>query len=609
MILQALNRYYERASVHQLKATDATASIAPIGFEQKGIPFVLVVDASGELLQIDDTQTGEGKAKRARSFLVPQGTKKSVNVAANLLWGNAEYVLDIPDPKKLEDKQSKGKEAEYRKRLHEMHEAFAREITRRLGAVTDDPGVAAVLAYLKNINTERLSQERAWPEISGKNPNLTFRLASDTNDTPVFARPAVAMILRADTPLDTASAANGMGLCLVRGTRDTIERLHPAIKGVWGAQTSGANIVSFNLAAFNSYGKEQGANAPIGEQAAFNYTTALNHLLRRNSPNRIQVGDASTVFWASEKSPFEDSFAALFGAGDKDDPDRGAQALRGLFEATQTGVYLPADKDAHFYVLGLAPNAARIAVRFWQEGPVEDFALHIRRHFDDIAIARPDFEKPYLPLYRLLNSTALQNKGESVPPDLAGDTMRAILTGLPYPAMLLQAAIRRCRAEQQVNYPRAAAIKASVNRLIRHRQFNAKELAMSLDRNNMDPGYRLGRLFAALERIQSAAQPGINATIRDRYYGAGSSSPASVFPVLLRLKNHHLAKLGNPGLATWFEKLLGEIIDGLGDFPPQLSLREQGLFAIGYYHQQQDFFAGKSKSGPVTELNKSQGGN
>jgi CRISPR-associated protein Csd1 len=202
----------------------------------------------------------------------------------------------------------------------------------------------------------------------------------------------------------------------------------------------------------------------------------------------------------------------------------------------------------------------------------------------------------------LLNSTALQNKGENVPHDMAGETIRAILTGRPYPAMLLQAAVRRCRAEQQVNYSRAAIIKAAINRFIRHQQFHAKELDMSLDRSNTDPGYRLGRLFSALERVQSAAQPGINATIRDRYYGAASSSPASVFPVLLRLKNHHLAKLDG-GLATWYEKLFGEIVAGIADFPSQLSLKEQGLFAVGYYHQQHDFFTGKSKPESTPDFN------
>lgn len=609
MILQALDQYYERKVAHQSVSTDAAPSIAAAGFEHKEIPFVLALDASGALVQIDDTRSGEGRTKRARSFLVPQGAKKSVNIVANLLWGNTEYVLGIPDPKKLEERQAKGKEAEYRERLDAMHSAFVEAIRSTLGTITDDPGVAAVLTYLKHIDLDRLSKETAWAEIHDKNPNLTFRLTSDHNDTPVCTRPAVVEALRAGASSGATSGPGELNLCMVRGTQDRVERLHPAIKGVWGAQTSGANIVSFNLAAFNSYGKEQGANAPVGEQAAFNYTTALNYLLRRGSPNRIQVGDASTVFWSSGKSSFEESFAALFGADDKADPDNGAQAVRGLFKATETGAYVPDDRDIPFHVLGLAPNAARIAVRFWREGPVRDFALHIRRHFDDIKIARPAWEKPYLPLYRLLNSTALQNKGENVPPHLAGDTIRAILTGLPYPAMLLQAAIRRCRAEQQVDFPRAAIIKASLNRLIRHKQFKAKELAMSLDPSNIDPGYRLGRLFSTLERIQSAAQPGINATIRDRYYGAASGSPASVFPVLLRLKNHHLAKLDNPGFAMWFEKLLGEIIGGVEAFPSQLNLREQGLFAIGYYHQQQDFFAGKPKPASPSEPTDTQGEN
>jgi CRISPR-associated protein Csd1 len=604
MILQALNEYYERKFAHQDDTAGASVSIAPRGFENKEIPFVLVLDKSGALVQIEDTRNGEGKKKQARSFLLPQSAKKSVNVAANLLWGNAEYVLGIPDPKKLENNRRKGTETRYRGRLAEMHHAFIDLIRARLVSVLNDAGMTAVLAYLDEIDLERLVKEPTWPEIEGKNPNLTFRLAGDGSDMPVCARPAVVAELRkADAVQD--SDESEPGLCLVTGQFDKIERLHPALKGVWGAQTSGANIVSFNLGAFNSYGKDQGANAPIGERAAFTYTTALNHLLRKGSPQRLQIGDASTVFWAAEKSGFENEFAALFSGGGKDDPDRGVQAVCSLLEATKTGVYLPDDKDTRFCVLGLAPNAARIAVRFWQIGPVKEFALHIAQHFRDIEIERPAYESEYLPLWRLLNSTALQGKSGNVPPDLAGDTVRAILTGLPYPAMLLQAAIRRCRAEQAITYPRAAVIKASLNRLFRPQK--AKELAVSLDKSNTDPGYRLGRLFAALERIQSAAQPGINATIRDRYYGAASSSPASVFPVLLRLKNHHLAKLDSPGLVTWYEKLLGEIIDGLGNFPSQLNLREQGLFAIGYYHQQQDFFAGKSKAGAPPEPTDTQG--
>lgn len=591
MILQALNRYYERKQ--------HTGELACEGFERKEIPFVIVLDAHGKVRQIDDTRHGQGKQKTARSFLVPQAAKKSVNVAANLLWGNAEYVLGIPDPKKLEENRKKGTEARYYERLGEMQRAFGELIRARLGSALDDAGIAAVQAFVASPDLDGLAQEPVWAEIAQTNPNLAFRLDSDMPDVLVCNRNAVSTSLHAGAE---QPAEAELGFCPVGGKFDHLQRLHPAIKGVWGAQTSGANIVSFNLPAFDSYGKKQGANAPTGEQAAFQYTTALNHLLRKGSTNRIQIGDASTVFWASEASAFADSFAAMFGVTGQDDPDSGVQAVRALLRATETGAYVPDDGDARFYVLGLAPNAARIAVRFWQQGPVREFALHVARHFKDIEIVAPGFEKPYLPLYRLLNSTALQNKGENVPPDMAGDTMRAILAGLPYPAALLQAAVRRCRAERQVNYPRAAVTKAAINRLVRHQQFNAKELEMSLDRSNTDPGYRLGRLFSALERVQSAAQPGINATIRDRYYGAASSSPASVFPVLLRLKNHHLAKLDG-GLSTWYEKLFGEIVSGISAFPSQLNLKEQGLFAIGYYHQQQDFFTGKTKPAPTTDSN------
>ncbi|MBS0456661.1 MAG: type I-C CRISPR-associated protein Cas8c/Csd1 [Proteobacteria bacterium] len=589
MILQALNDYYERKFAHQASATGSDLSIAPKGFENKEIPFVLVLDASGALVQIDDTRSGEGKTKRARSFLLPQGAKKSVNIAASLLWGNAEYVFGIPDQKKLEEKQKKGKEQDYRERLNEMHQAFIGLIHAELASVRDDEGVAAVLAFLASVDHERLAKEAAWAEIADKNPNLTFRLAGDGSDMPVCARPAVVAVLKtANASTSGNEGCADFGFCLVRGQPDRIARLHPAIKNVWGAQSSGANIVSFNLTPFNSHGMEQGANAPVGDIAAFNYTAALNHLLRKDSPQRLQVGDASTVFWAADASGFEDDFAAMFAASDKDDPDRGTQAVRNLLEATRTGVYMGKYPDARFCVLGLAPNAARTAIRFWQIGPVKQFARNIARHFRDIALDKPAYESSYPSLFRLMTSIALQNKAENVPPNLAGDTMRAILAGLPYPESLLQAAIRRCRAEQKVSYPRAALIKACLNRS------TPKELTMSLDPNNNEPGYRLGRLFAALERIQNAAQPGINATIRDRYYGAASSSPSSVFPILLKLKNHHLSKLDNPGLAAWFEKILREIFSGLAGFPAHLSLPAQGLFAVGYYHQQQDFFRGKA---------------
>lgn len=168
--------------------------------------------------------------------------------------------------------------------------------------------------------------------------------------------------------------------------------------------------------------------------------------------------------------------------------------------------------------------------------------------------------------------------------------MKAILAGTPYPQTLLAAAIRRCRAERDIPYPRAALIKAFLTRSARLSQHLEKEVGMTLDTDNTNIGYRLGRLFSTLEKIQEEASPGLNATIRDRFYGSASGTPVTAFPHLMKLKNHHLAKLDNRGRAVNLEKLICEIMAGITDFPTHLSLQDQGRFAIGYYHQRQAFF-------------------
>ncbi|MCB1943988.1 MAG: type I-C CRISPR-associated protein Cas8c/Csd1, partial [Candidatus Accumulibacter sp.] len=344
-----------------------------------------------------------------------------------------------------------------------------------------------------------------------------------------------------------------------------------------------------NLDAFSSYGKTQSFNAPVGSRAAFAYTTALNHLLSKGSRQRIQVGDASTVFWAEKESgaPFETAFLDFLDARRDDcDPDRGTQAVASLYACVRDGRPFTTDDLQRFHVLGLSPNAARIAIRFWHVASIRELATAFLRHFGDLEIDRPGYEAAApLSLYRLLSSTALQGKAENIAPNLGGDVMRAILKALPYPETLMQGALRRIRAEREVGFPRAALLKAY---LIRNCQ--DKEITVSLNPENIDPGYRLGRLFAALERVQERAQGNLNASIRDRYYGAFSTTPTTVLPMLMRLKNHHLAKLPNRGEAVNLEKLLAEIVDGLADVPARLSLTEQCRFAVGYYHQRQSFF-------------------
>lgn len=565
MILQALYDYYQR------KSADPDAHMAPPGFEWKEIPFILEIDTQGASIQIEDTRESDGKKRRAHAYLVPQGAKKTSGVVANIFWDNAEYVLGV---------DTKGKP----ERVVEQHQAFVANIESLPTSVLSDEGVQAMLRFLKHADLSTLSRYAVWQEIAETNPNLTFRLHGDTDL--VCQRPAVVAAMKAEI-----GEGNADGFCLVTGENDVIERLHTAIKGVWDAQTSGANIVSFNLDAFNSYGKTQGANAPVGRRAAFGYTTALNHLLRKDSTQRLQVGDSSTVFWADKPTELEASIVNIFGESPKNDPDRNVRAVESLYKSINNGLIEKDEGKTRFFVLGLAPNAARIAIRFWHNTTVAEIAARVRRHFDDLAIVRAEFDPPYPTLFRLLVSVATQGKAENIPPNLSGELMRSVLADLPYPQTLLAAAVRRIRAEHEVTYVRAALIKACINRATRYSNSTMKEeLKVSLDEINTNAGYRLGRLFAVLEKIQEEANPGINATIRDRFYGAASSSPVTVFSTLLKLKNHHLSKLENRGRAVNLEKRIGEIMDGIGDFPAQLPLADQGRFAIGYYHQRQDFF-------------------
>ena len=604
MILKSLSDYYRR----KCDDPDPAQHLPLFGLEQKEIPFILEITAEGELLQLRDTRELQGKKKVGRFFKVPIGIKKTYGVAANLLWDNAEYVLGIPDAKKLEDSKEKDKEGEYRERLKQMQAAFLAKIQALSATALQDTGIIAVLKFLQSAHTERLECQPVWGDVLATNPVLSFRLHGDLDL--VCQRPAVVQAALNTAGQDDAPQA----MCLVTGEHAPVERLHTAIKGVWGAQTSGANIVSFNARAFESYGKteRQGENAPISRAAAFAYTTALNHLLRQGSPQRVQVGDASTVFWAERETEFETLPADIFGDPPKDDPDAGTRAVQALLQAVHSGKWGQSDETLRFYVLGLAPNAARISIRFFHCVTLRELGQRIAQHFEDVALVRGPHDAQYPSLKRLLQTVCLATSKQPfgdmdrLPPNLGGAIVDAIFAGenAPYPAMWLNAAVGRCRAEQakktqqgaqaqNVPYARAAAIKACLNRQIRRANLSApphlleKEFLPMLDLSNTHPAYRLGRLFAVLEKIQEEASPGLNATIRDRYYGAASSTPVAVFTTLLRLKNAHLKKLDRPGLAQWFEKLIGEILDSVNEFPSHLSLPDQGRFALGYYHQRQ----------------------
>ena len=378
---------------------------------------------------------------------------------------------------------------------------------------------------------------------------------------------------------------------------DDVAVLHTAIKGVWRAQTSGANIVSFNDEAYCSHGKtkkDQGRNAPIGKHNEFAYTTALNRMLASEN-QRMQVGAASTVFWAREPCDFESDFHSCL-APHKGEESVSYEKIRGLLSAVKTGI-APEEADLPFYVLGLAPNAARIAIRFWYEGNIKEIKERVAQHFLDLEVVRAPHDPEFFSLFQLLVSTATEHKSDNIPPNLGGEVARAVLNGTAYPRTLYANAILRCKAEQRVTFARASIIKAFFVRSARISKSNKKEVSMALDKQYDNIGYVLGRLFAVLERIQEQAQgTGLNKTIRDTYFGAAASSPLVTFKRLDELSVHHLAKMRNAGKRiVWLEQLKQEVY-GLvpaEGFPSILSLEDQGRFSVGYYHQRQDFFTQK----------------
>lgn len=571
MILQALYEYYQR------KASDPNNHIAQEGWEWKEIPYRLVINKEGRFAAIEDMREGEGRIKRAKKFLVPQTVKRTVGKCANLLWDNIEYALGA-NPRNRDD-------------VEERFNLFFERIEKEID-VEKYPNIKSLQIFLQNDPVKQIETStyvEIWTKMLEVNPFVVFKIEGELHNS---------LCDDIKDSVLTTSSDRLDGLCLITGSNASIARLHPSIKGVRGGNTQGGALVSYNLAPFNSYGKKQNYNAPVSDSASFAYTTALNLLLQKDSNNKVNIADTTIVFWSEKQSnettPEEEAFAAMFGfqKKDEDNPDRNVNVIENFINSIFTG-NVPRDSTNHFYILGLSPNAARISVRFWKAPSIEDFGKNIKKHFDDFEIVRGPKEQKYLSLYQILSATALQYKMENVPPNLAGKVIESIIDGTPYPTSLLQQCIRRIRAEQNVNRSRASILKAYFNRFNRIHNQNKKEITMSLDLTNINVAYRVGRLFAALEKIQEEANPGINATIRDRFYGSASSSPITVFPRLLSLKNSHLKKL-KEGRKIYFEKLIGEIVNEMNSFPTNLSLNEQANFAIGYYHQRQDFFTKKS---------------
>ena len=581
-ILASLARAYERMG----------DGAPPYGYSTEKIGYLISLNDDGTPAGAPiDLREGEGKKKTPRALAVPQPAKRTSGISPNFLWDKTAYVLGVTagDGKRTKDEHAK---------FCEIHEETLRH--------SDDAGLRALLLFLRAWTPENFMQF-SWPEDM-KDQNVVFALESERRaGIQIHDRPA-ARTLWANR---MAGGETSKAACLITGSKGPIARLHPAIKGVWGAQSSGAALVSFNLDAFTSYGHEQGDNAPVSEAAAFAYTTALNIFLEKGSGHRIQIGDASTVFWADAShaesaAEAEDFFAALLNTIDENSEAKKVGAiLENIRQGRSPTSFLP---DLHpgvrFHVLGLAPNAARLSVRFYIEDDFGRIAKNFLEHVSRLHIEpMPDrYKNP--PLWLYLAQTAAREKSENVPPNLAGEFLRAILTGAPYPRNLLAVLLMRLRADKDVNALRVSLLKAI---LIKNHSQAFTEVPVSLDPNQKDPGYLLGRLFATYEYAQTQALGGnINATIRDQYYGTASATPRAVFPLLQRKATHHLARLRKerPGLAVNLDRGIGEIFE-LADadnfFAPTLTAQRQALFAIGYYHQRNEFYRPKDSAKAVSD--------
>ena len=576
MILQALVKHYEDL----LRRGD----ISGPGWGSARVSYELFLDDTGALVQVAPTMTEQRRGKKTviapREMRVPAPVKRTVGIASNFLWDNSGYLLGV---------DNKGKP----KRTIECFEA-CKELHREILADVDAPAAKALLRFFDTWDPAKAKDHPAlqdeWEDvISGG--NLVFRYEGQfLQDIPELA-----------AAWERHYLTSGDGpemICLVTGQKGPVEAIHPAIKGVRGAQSVGAALVSFNAPAFCSFGKEQNYNAPTSQYAAFAYTAALNHLIADREHVQY-IGDTAVLCWASGAEPAYQGLMglSLFGNTNQytqqDIYDKVSRLSRGLpveFEQTRL------DPDRPFYVLGLAPNAARLSVRFFLRDSFGRFMENVRRHHERMEIVRPSFDPyPTLPRWKLLDETVNQkSNNKSASPEMAGDVLRAILMDSRYPATLLNGVNLRIRADHDITRGRAAIIKAYYSKNT-HPEVPEEVLQVSLNPDSTSVPYQLGRLFSVLENIQSAANPGINSTIKDKYFNSASATPATVFPVLINLAQKHLRKIGG-GLQVVLDRELGEIMDKLNDgFPSRMNLAQQGAFQLGYYHQTQARYQGKNK--------------
>ncbi len=560
MILNALYDYYHRCG-----------TLPQRGMELREIGFLIVVDREGHFVRFEDRRIDK---KRAQEFLVKKHVGRTSALVANYLYDNSGYVFGYSD----------------KREALSQYDTFKNKVASIYESHKDNEDISVVYKFYQqeqSVILKQMQHDPLWSEIE-KNLNKKYSTFSFLigGDTKIMAEKLELL------DIDEEFIPDGNQICLVSGKKGKAVETTTATM-IPGSQAT-AKLVSFQVSSgYDSYGKTKGENAPISDAAEFAYTTALNHLLAPNSRNKFMVGSRTFLFWASKDNDAgkraEDCIFNMFGFSEKeDDPNRNIEKVRKVFESIYKNELKTTSED-EFYILGLAPNAARIAVVYWAEIPLREFAGTICKHFNDMEVVDTRLEKkPYMSLRNILSAVTLGGKVSDATPNLPDAIVKSIFQGLPYPQTLFASCIRRIRAESggSVQITRAAIIKAYLNRL-KNSEINIKTM---LDKDNTNQGYLCGRLFAVLDRIQEKANN--QHSIRERYMNSASSTPAAVFSTILNLSNHHIENLNNDGEKVYYEKLKQEIISKIDadGFKPQLDLQDQGRFFIGYYHQRQDFF-------------------
>ena len=562
MILKALYDYYNRCG-----------NLPVYGMEEKQIGFLIVIDDHGRFIRIEDCRINKNTAK---SFLVKKSVGRTSAPMANYLYDSSTYVFGYSDKKS-------GKEQLY-------FDTFKKKVKSIAHSFPGNKDLNALMGFYQHSREELLNKmmkDPLWDDItkslSKKYSVFSFRLEGDTK---IVAEKKELLQLE-DNELDDAKEM----LCIIKGMRG------PVVETTTATMIPGSQATN---SGYDSYGKQKGGNAPISEEAEFKYTTALNRLLAKGSHNKFMLGNRTFVFWASSSSEaskdVEDGLFSLLGytSNNIDNPNAKIEQVRKVFKSIYSGE-LKTDLNDRFYILGLAPNAARIAVVYWSDTSLKDFAGNIERHFGDMEIAdTPKNKKSYMGLYEMLSAVTRGGKVSDATPNLPEAVAKSIFQGLPYPFTLFSSCLRRIKAEGgDVRIARAAIIKAYLNRL---NDTPNKKISIMLDKDNQNQGYLCGRLFAVLDKIQEDAN-GIH-SIRERYMNAASTTPASVFATILNLSSHHAENLSSDGRRVFYEKLKQEIMSKISadGFPAHLDLQDQGRFFVGYYHQRQDFFARKTEN-------------